>query len=169
MTALFYAAAGIAVAATALAITSPQAVHALLYLVVSLLAVAAVFVSLGAPFAAAVQVIVYAGAIMVLFVFVVILLNPGRDDAARERRWQSGLAWLGPALLALVLGVEVLFALAAGPEPAAAAAAAVGPRETASTLLGPYLLGVEIASLLLLSGMLGTLHLGRRTGRGGPA
>ena len=61
--------------------------HALLYLVVSLLSVALIFFMLGAPFAAALEVIVYAGAIMVLFVFVVMMLNLGPQTAAQERQW----------------------------------------------------------------------------------
>jgi NADH-quinone oxidoreductase subunit J len=72
---LFYLASIVAVIATLLAITRRHAVHALLYLVVSLLAVAVVFYVLGAVFVAALEVMVYAGAIMVLFVFVVMMLN----------------------------------------------------------------------------------------------
>ena len=75
MTMIFYLTAAVALLATALAITRQDAVHALLYLVVSLLAVALLLFLLGAPFAAALEVIVYAGAIMVLILFVIMLLN----------------------------------------------------------------------------------------------
>ena len=75
----------VAIVSTALMITRLNAVHALLYLIVSLLAVAVVFYTLGAPFVAALEVIIYAGAIMVLFVFVVMMLNLG-DEAARAER-----------------------------------------------------------------------------------
>ena len=74
-----------------------DAVHALLYLIVSLLAVALVFFTLGAPFVAALEVIVYAGAIMVLFVFVVMMLNLGPSAAEQERRWLAPRTWVGPA------------------------------------------------------------------------
>ena len=67
----FYFAAGIAVMSTLRVVSSSNPVHALLYLIISLLAVSMVFFSLGAPFAGALEIIVYAGAIMVLFVFVV--------------------------------------------------------------------------------------------------
>ena len=77
MDAVFYLAAVIAILATVMVITRLNAVHALLYLIVSLLSVAVVFYTLGAPFIAALEVIIYAGAIMVLFVFVVMMLNLG--------------------------------------------------------------------------------------------
>ena len=76
----FYIAGAVAVIATLLMLTRANVVHALLYLIVSLLAVAVVFYTLGAPFVAALEVIVYAGAIMVLFVFVVMMLNLGEHD-----------------------------------------------------------------------------------------
>ena len=73
------------VVATTLVITRKQAIHALLYLILSLLAVAVIFFLLGAHFAAALEVIIYAGAIMVLFVFIIIMLNIG-SEARREKR-----------------------------------------------------------------------------------
>ena len=73
----FYFAAGIAAISTLRVITHTNPMHALLYLIVSLLAVSMCFFSLGAPFAGALEIIVYAGAIMVLFVFVVMMLNLG--------------------------------------------------------------------------------------------
>ena len=97
MTTLFYLAGAVAVVATFLVITRSRAVHALLYLVVSLLAVAVVFFTLGAPFAAALEVIIYAGAIMVLFVFALMILGLGPEAGRREAQWLSPLAWGGPA------------------------------------------------------------------------
>ena len=78
-------------------LTRLNAVHALLYLVVSLLAVAVVFYAFGAPFVAALEVIIYAGAIMVLFVFVVMMLNFGQSATATERSWLTPAMWIGPA------------------------------------------------------------------------
>ena len=87
MNAVFYVSAVVAIAATCMVITQRRAVHALLYLILSLLAVALVFFTLGAPFVAALEVIIYAGAIMVLFVFVIMMLNLGRQAAEQERHW----------------------------------------------------------------------------------
>ena len=81
----FYIAAIVAIVSTVLTITRLNAVHALLYLIVSLLAVAVVFYAMGAPLVAALEVIIYAGAIMVLFVFVVMMLNLGKRAAISRR------------------------------------------------------------------------------------
>jgi len=155
---LFYLTAAVALLATALAITRQDAVHALLYLVVSLLAVALVMFLLGAPFAAALEVIVYAGAIMVLFLFAVMLL--GRGPARTRGLSGRTRGWIGPALLAAVLLAELLTLLGSG-TPAGVAAAPVHPRAVGLSLYGPYLLAVELASLLLLAGVVGAWHLGR--------
>jgi NADH-quinone oxidoreductase subunit J len=164
MLTMFQISAVVAITATALAITRTNAVHALLYLVVSLLAVAVVFYALGAPFVAALEVIIYAGAIMVLFVFVMMLLNLGPAAIQQERRWLAASAWIGPAILAAILLVELLHVFAMPPAPRLTAHA-VEPRTVGLALFGPYVLGVELASLLLLAGLVGAYHLGRRTAR----
>jgi len=164
MNVTFYVSAIVAVLATALAITRPNAVHALLYLIVSLLAVALVLYTLGAPFVAALEVIIYAGAIMVLFVFVIMMLNLGAQAAEQERAWMRPATWLGPALLALILVAEVLALLASASGEAigeAAVARPIEPKQVGLALYGPYLLGVELASMLLLAGLMGASHLGR--------
>jgi NADH-quinone oxidoreductase subunit J len=164
MNVTFYVSAAVAVLATVLAITRSNAVHALLYLIVSLLAVALVLYTLGAPFAAALEVIIYAGAIMVLFVFVIMMLNLGAQAAEQERAWMRPATWLGPALLALILVAEVLALLASASGEAigeAAVARPIEPKQVGLALYGPYLLGVELASMLLLAGLLGASHLGR--------
>ena len=160
MTAAFYASAAIAIAATALAITRTNAVHALLYLIVSLLAVAGLFFTVGAPFVAALEVIVYAGAIMVLFVFVMMMLNLGPQTVGQERQWLPARIWIGPLLLTVLLMLELLYAI--GGSGAMPPAAAVGPHAVGIALFGPYALAVEMASMLLLAGLVGAYHLGRR-------
>jgi len=160
MIVLFYLAAIIAVAATVMVITRLNAVHALLYLIVSLLAVALVFFLLGAPFAAAMEVIIYAGAIMVLFVFVVMMLNLGPRTVDQERHWLRPGIWFGPGMLACFLLAELIYILI-HVQPMTAVAE-VGPKQLALTLFGPYLLGVELASMLLLAGLVGAYHLGQR-------
>lgn len=163
---VFYAAAAVAVFSTAMVITRLNAVHALLYMITSLLAVALVFVTLGAPFVAVLEVIIYAGAIMVLFVFVVMMLNLGEAAVDQERRWLEPALWRGPAALAAVLLVQLLYIFLAGGGGGAmaesSAAAVVEPQEVSLALFGPYLLGVELASFLLLAGLVGAYHLGRR-------
>ena len=109
---LFYLSAFVAVAATMLTVTRTYASHALIYLIVSLLAVAVIFFLLGAPFAAALEVVIYAGAIMVFFLFVVMMLNLGPDTRERERRWLAPRTWIGPGVLAGFLFLELIYLIA---------------------------------------------------------
>lgn len=162
MNTVFYIAAAVAVIATAMVITRANVVHALLYLIVSLLAIALVFFALGAPFVAALEVIIYAGAIMVLFLFAIMTLNLGPHAAAQESQWMRPAAWRGPALLTLVLLGELLYVFARTPAQHPGGAAPIEPRAVGAALFGPYLLAVELASLLLLAGMVGAYYLGRR-------
>jgi NADH-quinone oxidoreductase subunit J len=158
---VFYVASAVAIVSTALMITRLHAVHALLYLIVSLLAVSVVFYTLGAPFIAALEVIVYAGAIMVLFVFVVMLLNLGEQAAQAERALLKPSMWAGPSILAVILVGEFLYLLAKS-SGGSSGTAMMGPREVGASLFGPYLIGVELASMLLLGGLVGAYHLGWR-------
>ena len=161
MTIVFYTAGAIAIAATVLMLTRVHAVHALLYLIVSLLAVAVIFYDVGAPFVAALEVIIYAGAIMVLFVFVVMLLNLGEQAARAERALLTASMWIGPSVLAVILLAEFVWMLARGTVPPAAPSG-IGPAEVGIALFGPYLVGVELASMLLMGGLVGAYHLGWR-------
>lgn len=159
MEVVFYIAAVVAILATVLTITRLNPVHALLYLVVSLLAVAVVFYILGAPFIAALEVIIYAGAIMVLFIFVVMMLNLGKKTISAERKWLTPGIWVGPAILAAVLVAEIVFLLLRSPG-AQLAGKTVSPRQVAISLYQPYLIGVELASFLLMAGLVGAYHVG---------
>ncbi len=160
MNTLFYIASFVAVLSTVLAISRLNAVHALLYMAVSLMAVALVFLSFGAPFAAALEVLIYAGAIVVLLIFVVMMLNQGPVTLREERDWLKPGMWVGPGLLSLVLFGELLVVLARVPL-RELSGAAVEPKAVGMALFGPYAIGVELASLLLLAGMVAACHLGR--------
>jgi len=141
-------------------ITHTNPVHALLYLIVSLLAISGVFFSLGAYFAGALEIIVYAGAIMVLFVFVVMMLNLGGAEIEQERQWLKPQVWIGPGLVSAVLLAVMVYAILTvndqGIDGTAISAKAVG-----ITLFGPYVLAVELASMLLLAGLVVAFHVGR--------
>jgi NADH-quinone oxidoreductase subunit J len=158
---VFYISAVIAIVATLLMLTRLNVVHALLYLVVSLLAVAIVFYTLGAPFAAALEIIIYAGAIMVLFVFTVMLLNLGEAAVRTEKEWLKPGMWIGPTILAAILVAEFVYLVIAGTE-AGNVPPAIEPAAVGISLFGTYLLGVELASMLLLGGLVGAYHLGWR-------
>ena len=160
MTTLFYAAGAVALAATLMVLTRRAAVHALLYLVVSLLAVAVALFALGAPFVAALEVIIYAGAIIVLFLFVLMLLAGGPEGVIAERRWLTTRALVGPSVLAAALAGLLLVTTHSADW--RGAGGGVGPREVGAALFGPYVLAVELASMLLLAALVGAFHLGRR-------
>ncbi len=158
---VYYISSVVAVIATAAAITGLNAVHSLLYLIVSFLAIALVFFTLGAPVIAALEVIIYAGAIIVLFIFVVMILNLGNEAVEQEKRWTLGKAWIGPGFLAFVLIAEVVYVLFQNSSHLVGGGA-IEPGELGATLFGPYMLGVELASMVLLAGLIGAYHLGRR-------
>jgi NADH-quinone oxidoreductase subunit J len=160
----FYVAAAVAVLATILAVTRRSAVHALLYLILSLLAVAVVFYLVGAPFVSALEVIIYAGAIMVLFIFVVMMLNIGEHATEVETTWLRPSTWAWPSALAAILVVELIYVVVRGARPAGAMRV-ITPKEIGISLFGPYAIGVELASLLLMAGLVGAYHLGRRAYR----
>lgn len=157
----FYIAAAVAVIATILAVTRLNAVHGLLYLVVSLLALAVVFYLVGAPFVAALEIIIYAGAIVVLFVFVVMLLNQGVRTIDIEKRWLRPRIWIGPGSLGLILAAEFAWTISTATH-SYAGRVMVNPQQVGLALYGPYLIGVELASFLLMAGLVGAFHLGRR-------
>nr|MDJ0877464.1 NADH-quinone oxidoreductase subunit J [Halieaceae bacterium] len=117
------------------------------------------FFIIGAPFAAALEVVIYAGAIMVLFVFVIMMLNLGEAGQARERDWLQPRSWLLPAVFAIILLVE-LIVLQSGVS-GTTTGVAVEPKAVGLQLFGPYVLAVEIASMLLLAGLVGAYHVGR--------
>jgi NADH-quinone oxidoreductase subunit J len=158
--ALFYAAAAVAVVSTAMVITRRNAVHALLYLVVSFLAVAVVFYGLGAPFVAALEVIIYAGAIMVLFVFVVMMVQPSAPPK-NHGLWRRLRTWAGPAGLSLILFGEFVTIVVSRGLPHVHAGQ-VAPQEVGLSLFSTYLLGVEMAAVLLMGAVVGAFRLGHR-------
>ena len=160
----FYAAGAVAVIATVMVITRTNAIHALLYMILSLLSVALIFFILGAPFLAALEIIIYAGAIMVLFVFVVMMLNLRPMPGGAGTFWTRPRSVLGPAILAAILLVELIYVLLQM-ETTPAAGIAQSPQQVSASLFGPYLLGVELSSILLLAGLIGAYHLGRRQQR----
>ena len=157
----FYASALVAIYSTLRVISTSNPMHALLNLIISLIAVAMIFFCLGASFAGALQVIVYAGAIMVLFVFVVMMLNLGPAAAEQERKWLTPGIWVGPAILSALLLGQLLYVLLNHVSDAHIGHTTVEAKAVGISLFGPYLLAVELASMLLLAALVAAYHLGR--------
>ena len=143
-------------------ITRFHPVHALLYLAVSFLSVGMIFLSLGAPFVAALEIIVYAGAIIVLFIFVVMMLNLGRDTAQQEKEWLKPKVWVAPSILVLILLTEMVILLFKG-NSAIMQVSVVDPRKVALSLYGEYIIAVELTGFLLMAGIVGAAHVGKHT------
>lgn len=158
MDVFFYIAAGVAIVSTVMAISGKNAIHSLLYLILSLLAVSVIFYLLSAPFIAALEVIIYAGAIMVLFIFVTMMLNIGLEREA-EKKWLTPGMWIIPAILAAVLLVNLILAVK-NINPVTPGQEAIQPKQVGISLFSTYLLGVEIAAILLMAGVIGAYHLG---------
>lgn len=161
MEATFYITSAIAIIATIMVITNHNLIHALLYLVVSFLAVAVVFYLLGAPFVAALEVIIYAGAIVVLMIFVIMMLNLKEEAVAQERKWLSGGIVIGPAILSVILIAQLIYIINGEPS-ATFTNQVVDAKAVGMSLYGPYVIGVELSGILLMAGIVGAYHLGRQ-------
>jgi NADH-quinone oxidoreductase subunit J len=157
----FYIASAIAILATVMVITRHNLIHALLYLVVSFIAVAVIFYILGAPFMAALEMIIYAGAIVVLIIFVIMMLNLKEEAVEQERRWLGPKIFVGPLILSIILLGELVYIITAGTS-ASSDYQAVDAKAVGIALYGPYVIGVELSGILLMSGIVGAYHLGRQ-------
>ena len=154
----FYIAASVAIISTVMAISGRNAIHALLYLILSLLAISVVFYLLNAPFIAALEVIIYAGAIMVLFIFVTMMLNIGLERTM-EKKWLNPRMWIIPSILAGVLLIDLTLALKNMPA-IPVVEQVILPKQVGISLFSTYLPAVEIAAILLMAGVIGAYHLG---------
>ncbi len=159
MTVLFYIAALVAVFSTSMVITRRNAVHALIFLVISLISIAVVFYTLGAPYAAVLEIIVYAGAIMILFIFVVMMLNldTSPEDEKRKMHFKD---WIMPVILVLILISDFIVAFSRT-YTNFKQIEVVGAKAVGISMFTSYILGAELAGVLLLAGIVGAYHLGR--------
>ena len=162
----FYLLAIVAILASLRVITRTNPVHALLNMIVTLLALSGIFFALGAPFAGALEIIVYAGAIMVLFVFVVMMLNLGTQSTLEEESWLSSSAWAVPAGLAFIVGLTLFSLIGMKPGSEGVMPAFIGVEPVTAKMIGAklfteYLLLVEIAGFLLLAGLVAAYHLAK--------
>jgi len=160
--AIFLYFAAVIILSAILTITRRNPVHSIMFMLLLFFHIAGVFVLLNAEFLAAVQLIVYAGAILILYLFVAMLLNIGQESvAARANRYWIGLAGFG-----LVLVTEIVLLIARGTFPADAGApvkqAGAGVKELGVLLYQNYLVPVEIASVILLVGLVGAVMLAKK-------
>ena len=158
----FYSLAAVAIFASLRVVTQANPVHAILSMIVSLLAIAGIFFILGAPFAGALEIVVYAGAIMVLFVFVIMMLNLGMRNDEREERWLDAGTWAVPTGLTVIIAV-VLYAMIGlnHNEAAVIGGSTISAKAVGTVLFTKYIMLIEVAALLLLAALVAAYHLGK--------
>ena len=161
---MFFACAAIAVIGALLVIFLREPIHSALALILVMVSLAVLYLLLGAEFIAAVQIIVYAGAIMVLFIIVIMLLNAGEE----ERTNLSKMARYAGLPLGIFLTLDLVYWLSHAAHAAPAATGAVGTvgadptRDLAFLLFRSYLFPFEITSIVILIALLGALVLAKR-------
>ena len=169
----FWALAGLAVFASAMVIGQRNPMYSVLFLIAAFAALAGLYIQLDAPFVAVAQIIIYAGAIMVLFLFVVMLLNAPQEDGAEWDRThplrRPGIGRFG-AVLAGVLILQLTYALMQVNELEAAVGSQTGAvtvssvRELGKVLFERHAFAFEATSVLILVAMVGAVVLARREG-----
>jgi len=162
LTIIFYAIALLIIASTVMAVTRRNMVHAVLYLVLSFFGTAMLFYLLGAPFLAALEIIIYAGAIMVLFLFLIMMI--------RLKKAPGTFFPVGQMIPAILIGagflvVSSVLLKTGGREWTSMPAAQASPGAFGVYLFQTHWLGVEIASMLLLVALVGAYVLGLRVRR----
>ena len=164
----FYILAAIAIAASLLVIAQRNPIYSVLLLIASFGALSGLYVLLEAPFVAVIQIIVYAGAIMVLFLFVVMLLNAPHEDTEHDLRLHP-LVRHGPmgfgVVLALILVVELAVALGGRQREAFGSTSASSVRAIGQALFAEYAFAFEATSVLILVALVGAVVLARRESR----
>jgi len=162
---LFYLFAAIAVGTTLLVVVQSNPVHSVLLLIGSFIGLAGLYVLLDAPFVAVIQIIVYAGAIMVLFLFVVMLLNAPREEIVRSRMLESGATRAVGGLLALAFAAELAWALTRSRTLAMSHPADRPPfsvPQIGQRIFQEYGFAFEATSILILVAMVGAITLAGR-------
>lgn len=157
---LFYILAAVMIIATLLAITEKHPVHAIVYLVTSFFALAGIFYLLSAPLVAMFEVVIYAGAVMVLFMFVIMMLDSGSSSGVKR---PAAMIWLLPLLLSATVLSAVVAAATLRSLPGDSGAE-ITVRQFAIVLFSRYGMAIEIISLQLLFAVVGALYLGRDRG-----
>ncbi len=158
---LFYFLSFVAILCGLMVVLEKKPVHSVLYLVITFFAIAGHYILLNAQFLAAVHIIVYAGAIMVLFLFVIMLLNLNKESEAHKSNYVKGAAVIAGGLLLVVL-VGALKGTTSLPAPNPTSTGIGLVESLGQVLFKQFLLPFEIASLLFLSAMVGAVMLGKR-------
>ncbi|MCL1064049.1 NADH-quinone oxidoreductase subunit J [Shewanella benthica] len=161
---IFFITAAVAIISALLTVSAHNVVHALLYLVTMMLAIALIFFLLGSPFAAALQIIVYAGAVMVLFVFVTMMLHQGERSLAAERQLFNPKVAKGPLILSALLVIELILISLGSVGLHQEILTSLLPvnqtvKQLAIQLFGSYRVLVVLAAIMLLAALVSAIHI----------
>jgi NADH-quinone oxidoreductase subunit J len=161
----FYIFAGVAIGSAVMVVTNKNVLHGALFLILTFFCVSAIYIILRAEFLAAVQILLYVGAIMALFIFTILLINVMQAQFLRQFHGQRPLA----AILVVALAAETIFLLLSDfrrnfplmPEMPSETLGKAGLQTLSNLLLTDYLLLFEVASVLLLAALIGAVVLAR--------
>ena len=156
---IFFIVAALLIISAGLVVFQRNVVHSAVALVAALFLIAVLFLSLNAPMVGVLQILVYAGAIMVLFLFVIMLLNPVGLEQRRNLWWVAGSV---SGLLLIAMLAPVLFNLGSAQDPMVATELFGSPEELARSLFTDFVLPFEIASVLLLVAIIGAVVLANK-------
>ena len=156
---IFFIVAGLLIVSSVLVVFQRNVVHSAVALVAALFLIAVLFLSLHAPMVGVLQILVYAGAIMVLFLFVIMLLNPVGLEQRRGLWWGAGCI---SGLLLVAALAPILFNLEPAQDPIVATELFGSPEELARSLFTDFVLPFEIASVLLLVAIIGAVVLANK-------
>jgi NADH-quinone oxidoreductase subunit J len=156
---IFFIVAGLLIVSSGLVVFQRNVVHSAVALVAALFLIAVLFLSLHAPMVGVLQILVYAGAIMVLFLFVIMLLNPVGLEQRRGLWWAAGSI---SGLLLVAALAPILFNVAPAKDPTVATELFGSPEELARSLFTDFVLPFEIASVLLLVAIIGAVVLANK-------
>jgi len=154
---LFFLLAAVSVGAVLGMILSKNQAHNALYIILAFVCLAGLFALLDAPFIAVIQIIIYAGAVMVLFIFVIMMINLKEGVPPERKRWTIFLAFI----IGIVLAIELILALqgALSPSPTVASEELANPTNLGRLLFTDYLYPFEITSVLIIAVLVGAIVL----------
>lgn len=157
---VFYILGIVSIISTVLVIVNSNPIYALIYLIISLLSISGIFFILGGVFAAVLEIIIYAGAIMVLFVFVLMLLNLGNNIEKKEKKWLKMTNWTTIGILSVSFLMTLIYVVSLVSN-TDIYSILINTKMVGISLFGPYIFIVELSSILLLSALVAVFHFGK--------
>lgn len=160
---LFYFFSALVILSALRTVTSTKPVYALLSMIICLLSISGLFFVVGAHFAGAIEIVVYAGAIMVLFVFVLMMLNLGRSTYQHEKELFSPRTWILPTIAALLVCIGLISLITSADNGLMVNANAISSSAVGFSLYSVYLLLVEASALILLAALVVAYHIAKKS------